>query len=928
MTRSETFPIVGVGASAGGLAAISELLHHLPPGIQIAVVVVQHLSPQHESFLPALIAKATRMPVDEVCDGMRVVPGRVYVLPPDHELEVHQGRLKLVPRSATEPQFCIDRFFRSLAQDQQSRAIGVVLSGSATDGAQGLRAIEEVSGVTFAQEPSSAQFDSMPNAAIDMECVDFVMTPRDIAAKLRDIVRYSQERSGEQLSPQDGMDVADILAMLRRRYGNDFSQYKRRTVERRIRRRMMLNHIKHVSDYVSLLESHGNELDALFRDLLIGVTAFFRDAEAFNVLKEKILTPMIRLKSPDEPIRIWVAGCATGEEVYSIAISLVEALGERAESSNVQIFGTDVNAEAIDKARLGVYPENIEADVSRQRLERFFVKVDQGYRAAKGLRDMCIFAPQNLLKDPPFSHLDLICCRNMLIYLDKALQSRLLRIFHYALKPDGVLFLGSSESTGDAADLFTIVDNKYKMYRKKYATIRPRYDFAATAPDSAAPTQPRVGQKQPELQVSLHRRLEQLALSQFTPPGAVVSEDMEVVFFLGHNGRYLDPEAGRASLNLMKLIRRELVTDLRIVFNTAVQDHSRCTRSNVRLGDQAGAPRCTIEVLPLMASDQNYYFVVSFRDEAAPAAPVEDSTVVRQASSETERNKELERELMAVKEYVQTVIEKHEATNEELQSANEEIQSANEELQSTNEELETAREELQSTNEELATVNQELELRNEELSSNLEEMNSLLVSVSFPIVMLDEKLDIRRFTLPAQKVFNLIDSDVGRPFSDINPKIDLPDLRPMIQEVMRSQAPKSREVHDRSSGAYFDLHIHPYGGGARKPKGCVLVLVDVTAVKQAQQLQRLATVVRDSNDAILVQNLAGIIEAWNPRASQIYGYSEEEALGRDVEILLPEDRRAEQTAIRSALLHGENLGPIRTRRITKNGDVIDMLTLT
>jgi two-component system CheB/CheR fusion protein len=919
-------PIVGIGASAGGLAAITELLGALPVESNVAVVVAQHLAPLHESRLPDLLAKSSLMPVLEAADGIAVEPNHVYVLPPNRDLEISGGALRLSPRDGALPHLPIDRFFRSLAQDQKSNAIGIVLSGTASDGALGMRAIKAAGGITFAQEPRTALHDGMPAAAIATGCVDVVLPPREIALKLAAVARLSPDR-GDAAAAATGPSVAEtdqdfsrIFASLRMHTGNDFSQYKRATVERRVQRRMLLGHFESLSEYARSLEEFPEEVDALFQDLLISVTEFFRDPEAFDILRQTVFEPLLAGGANRPPIRIWVPGCATGEEVYSVAIVLLEALGERADETPLQIFGTDVDALAIDKARRACYPEGISADVAAGRLERFFTRTTEGYRIAKSVRDRCVFVPHNVLKDPPFSRLDLICCRNLLIYLTSPLQSKVLGIFHYALNPDGVLFLGLCETTGGAADLFTIVDKKGKLYRKKSVPVRPRHEFrptgAVTAPRPAAD---HAAVPQAGLQRELHRQIENIVLTQFTPPGVVVDENLDIALFLGHSGRYLDPVPGAASLNLMKLARRELVGDLRLVASQAIQTSAPSRRSNVPIEVNGAPATCTIEAVPLALDDGGRFFAVLFRADDKGAAGFDDAESA--TGDDFIRVRELEGELAATKEYMQGVIERHEVTNEELQSAYEEIQSANEELQSTNEELETAREELQSTNEELATVNEELGTRNLELTRTVDDLKNLLSSVNLPILMLDETLRVRHFTPSAQKLFNLIDGDVGRPITNIHPNVDVPDLKALVDDVLESLATRTVEVRD-AQNRWYELRVQPYRTADRKITGCVLVFVDITLLKNAERLRAAAEAVRDADAAITVQDFDGVIEAWNARAAALYGYGEDEAIGANVRMLVPPERREELQQLRQALRRGERAAPLRTTRVAKDGNVL------
>jgi two-component system CheB/CheR fusion protein len=687
---------------------------------------------------------------------------------------------------------------------------------------------------------------------------------------------------------------------------------------------MLLHKLERLKDYVRFLQQTPGELDALFQDILINVTAFFRDPETFEALKKTVFPRITAGRSPDNPIRIWAAGCSSGEEAYSVAIALLEFLGDQATGTPIQIFATDIDANAIDKARAGVYPENISADLTPTRLKRFFVPVPEGYQIGKAIRDMCVFAVQNLIKDPPFSRLDLAVCRNLLIYLGNVLQKKVLQVLHYALKPTGFLMLGTSETVGGSADLFALTDRKNKIYTKKTALAPLQYEFAAGAPgllETEGPAAP------PPIDVP--RQADRIILNRYGPPGVIIDHHLNIQHFRGQTGPYIEPSPGTATLNLIKMARQDLTVELRTLVHKAIKEGASARKEGVRMRTD-GEPRTVdIQVIPLQGPAAAGPHLLVLFEEPSPPAPAPETVQEKKPPAKAvpsaleRRVRELEDELVSDKEYMQSIIEEQEATNEELSSANEEIQSANEELQSTNEELETAKEELQSTNEELATVNDELENRNLELTQANSDLTNLLSSIDLPMIMLSEDLCIRRFTSPAQRLMNLIASDVGRPISDIKPKFDLPDLGKLALEVIDALSPKTVEVGD-SEGHCYSLRLRPYKTVDNRVAGAVLVCIDITEAKDLEQERLLATVVRHANDAITVQDLDGRILAWNPRAQQLYGYTEAEALAMNIMEIIPKDRHQEAKDFVRRLRRGESVESFETQRICKEGRVLDV----
>ncbi len=825
------FPIVGVGASAGGLEAFSELLRALPEKTGMAFVFIQHLDPQHVSTLAEILSRQSKLRVMEARDRLRIGPDHVYVIPQRASISISNGMLILGPRARVGgQQTTVDTFFRSLAEHEGPRAIGVVLSGNASDGTAGLKAIKAAGGITFAQDPATAKFESMPRSAIAAGCVDFMLKPADIAAELMRLRTHPYLGAAIQ-APQDVIAVPDdtvsrILTIVRNSTGVDFSQYRLNTVKRRMLRRMMLRRADTLEKYLEILRSDSSEVHALYEDILINVTEFFRDPEVFEALNE-IVFPRITQprKSERRPIRIWIPGCSTGEEVYSIAIALIEHLGDRADQTSIQIFATDLSESALEKARSGIYPASIAQNVSPERLRRFFTKVDAGFQIHKRIRELCVFARHNLTRDPPFSRLDLISCRNVLIYLGPVLQERIIPTLHYALKPNGFLLLGSSETVSAQPDLFTLVHKKYKIYTRKSASSRIVIDLGVeplTAEPAPAPRRPELWTG-----VDLEREAERMVLNRYGPPGVVIDDEMNVLHFRGQTGAFLEPGSGAASLNLNRMLKEGLGAEVKRAVAKARKENRPVRREGLRLaGDSSHI--VNVEVMPFKrttAGQKRFLIVFESVPVEQRRAEAKGARSKRVPALEQE-NERLRQELADAREYLQSVIEDQEAAQEELRSAAEEIQSSNEELQSTNEELETAKEELQSTNEELNTVNEELQNRNMQLAQIGNDLLNLLVNVNIPILILGNDLRIRRFTPVTEKALGLIPSDVGRPIRDINLRIAVPNLEGLLLGVIESLMPQSVNIADRE-GRPYSLRVRPYRTEDNKIDGVVMVFVDM-----------------------------------------------------------------------------------------------------
>jgi len=841
--------IVAIGASAGGIEAFADLVANLPNDTGMAFVLIQHLDPRHHSLLAELLSKKTKMSVKEVSDGMGVEPDHVYVIPPNATMSIADHALQLGPRGESrEVHMSIDHFMRSLAAEQGNRAIGVILSGSGTDGTLGMAEIQAQGGMTFAQDESSAKYDGMPRSAIAAGCVDYVLPPKGIALELARIARHPyvsrpSASDSSDLAIRDNAGLSTIFQLLRRSAGVDFSHYRQTTILRRIHRRMVVHKIEKLDDYVRYAQTNPAEIKALYQDVLINVTSFFRNPRVFDALKSDIFPQMFKGHPPQAAIRVWTPGCASGEETYSIAITLLEYLGDKATQTAVQFFGTDVSETSIGKARAGLYPENIRADVSAERLRRFFTKVEGGYRISKSIRDMCIFAQHNVLSDPPFSQMDLICCRNLLIYLEPVLQNKVISLFHYASRSGGYLVLGTSEGVGTVSNLFTIVDRSNKIFLKKATAGRQLVSFSLNHPTERMEYgSVRVPARQLESTwnyLDAQKEFDRRLLSQYAPATVFLNEDLEIIHTRGNVNRYLKLPPGRASLSILKMVREGLLLDLRNALGKAKKENVTVHKENVQIkngngngngeGNEHSTRMVRFEVVPIAVGNlKESYFMIVFHDEAMEPRRLREerrsTNALRESEASAARIGKLEQELAATKEYLQSVIETQEATNEELQSANEEILSSNEELQSTNEELETAKEELQSANEELTTVNDELRNRNLEITQINSDLTNLLASIDIAVVMVGKDLTIRRFTPEAQKFFGLIPSDVGRPLLNINPTIDIPDFQKLVLDVMSNFRTVERELKDRK-GDKHQLRILPYRTIDNQVDGAVITII-------------------------------------------------------------------------------------------------------
>ena len=842
-TRDDSFSIVGVGASAGGLEAFTQLLQELPSGINMALVLVQHLDPTYKSLLTELLSRTTKLAVEEVTDGTRVKPGHVYVIPPNTVMMISKRVLYLTPRVEVGRHTPIDQFLESLAQDQKGRAIGVILSGTSMDGIHGLRAIKDEGGITIAQDEKSAKYYDLPRSAVAAGCVDLILRPQDIAQELVKLsqhpyVPYLETETAEKLLPQSDLDK--IFGLLRKATGVDFADYKHATIKRRILRRMLILKTNKMEDYLNNLKTNPGELSSLFQDILINVTGFFREPQTFDAMKQEVFPNIMKKRSADDPIRIWIPGCSTGEEVYSLAICLVEYLDHSSVHPPIQTFATDVNETVLEKARDGVYAAS--ASISAERLRRFFVKTNGSYQVNKSIRRMCVFAKQDVTADPPFSKLDLIICRNLLIYLGPALQKKLLPIFHYSLKPTGFLVLGDFETVGEFDNIFKVANKRFKIYSKRPVVTRKPLDFSTTYIAERQVGKPAVN-RPAERQVpepEIFKEAERILLTKYTPASVIVNSELEIIQFRGRTGSFLEPAPGKASLNVLKMAREGMMTDLRNALDRAKKSGETVRKEAIAIRSDGKYLDVNLEVVPLKTNRAHPCFLVAFEEVLQkPASPVALGRAGGEKSKKEKRAEDLklvrlQQELSATKDFLQSIIEDKEAANEELKAANEEIQSSNEELQSTNEELETAKEELQSTNEELTTVNEELQNRNLELTQAHNDMTNLNAGANVPILMMGSDLRLRSWGPLSEKLFNLKASDLGRSIFDINLDLQTPDLKGTIEEVVAQDVDKELEVRG-PHGRWFLVRIRPYRTADNKIEGAVLAFVDIDRIKQVEE---------------------------------------------------------------------------------------------
>jgi two-component system CheB/CheR fusion protein len=832
------FPIVGIGASAGGLEALELFLKHVPQGSGMAFVIVQHLDPTHKGIMVELLQRTTLMPVAQVRDRQKVAPDHVYVIPPNRDMSILHGALHLLepaaPRGLRLP---IDFFFRSLADDRQARSIGVILSGMGSDGTLGLRAIKEKAGVVFVQAPASAKFDGMPRSAIDAGLADVVAPAEELPGRIIEYLKHTPIMAKPDLSRERKAQSAleKVFILLRTQTGHDFSLYKKSTIYRRVERRMGLHQIDKIAIYVRFLRENPQEIELLFKELLIGVTSFFRDPPAWEQLKDEVIPAMLAAHPKGGVLRAWTPGCSTGEEAYSLVMVFKEALElvRPAGNFSLQVFATDLDRDAIDRARAGEYPANIAADISQERLRRFFIQDEHGYRVGKEIRETVVFAPQNVIMDPPFTKLDLLVCRNLLIYLDQGVQKKLIPLFHYSLNPGGVLFLGSAETIGAFTSLFAPLAGKERFYRRLDSALRAE---PVEFPSSFVPSLPGDAGARPKPQIpgpNLQSLADQLLLQHYCPAAVLTNGKGDILYISGRTGKYLEPAAGQANWNIFAMTREGLRYELNNTWQKAVRQKAVVSLKGVKAGTNGGVQALDITVHPISepAALQGMVMIV-FADVATPPETKAGDKTSR-VSAPGDSLEVLERELRQARDEIQTCREEMQTSQEELKSTNEELQSTNEELQSTNEELTTSKEEMQSLNEELQTVNQELQAKVDQLSRANNDMKNLLNSTEIATLFLDDALNVRRFTTQTTSIIKLIAGDVGRPITDITTDLEYPGLAADAREVLSTLVFSEKQIATRD-GRWFLVRIMPYRTLENRIDGVVITFSNITEAKKLE----------------------------------------------------------------------------------------------
>ncbi len=916
VTNITQFPIVGIGASAGGLEALEQLLGNVPENSGMAYVVIQHLDPTHKGMLPELLQRISKTKVYQVEDRMKVQPNCVYVIPPNKSMSILKGVLYLFePVEARGMRLPIDFFLRSLADDQKEFAIGIILSGMGSDGSVGITAIKEQNGIAIVQEPETAKFDSMPRNAIHSGLVDVVAPPNEIHSKLVEFLEYLPVVKADRTIGKDYKSALEkIIILLRTHTGNDFSLYKKNTVYRRIERRMSVHKIDKINSYIHFLQENPKEVHILFKELMIGVTSFFRDPLVWEKLKETVISAKVGKHQTGSTIRAWIPGCSTGEEAYSLAIVFKEVLEKINPNGgfSLQVFASDLDNDAIETARKGIFPVNIEADVSPKRLSRFFIKTDDGYRINTEIREAIVFAQHNIIMHPPFTNIDIISCRNLLIYLDPELQKKLLGLFYYSLNPDGILVLGNSETLGAQSHLFIPENSGLKIYKRSNSSQNPElFDFPSSFSQSKLSTNVNKVPDRPIM--NIQTLVDQLLLNQFSPAGVLVNETGDILYFSGRTGKYLEPAVGKANLNIFAMLRPGFQNDFAIAFRRAVMKKEAVILHNVKIGTNGSTITVNVTIQWINKPEPLYgKILIIFTDVANTSENKTHSKRGKQTVAGA-REKELEEELQHAREEVQNILEEMQTSQEELKSTNEELQSTNEELQSTNEELTTSKEEMQSLNEELQTVNAELQSKVEDYSRVNNDMKNLLNSTDIATLFLDKELNIRRYTNQATKIFKLIKSDIGRPFTDQVSQLIYPELAEDAYEVLRTLIFIEKQIPTKD-GKWFSTRIMPYRTFDDRIDGLVITFINISDLKQAEkklnEIDRLNHLLLDSSSDVIIKcSTDWKILEFNPAAEEVFGIKRDDAINQNyMELFVPESERpkTEQQMNQLLKLAGKN----------------------
>jgi two-component system CheB/CheR fusion protein len=921
------FPIVCIGASAGGLEALEQFLGNVAENSGMAYIVIQHLDPTQKGMLPELLQRITKLKVIQIKDRMTVKPNCVFVIPPNKTMSILKGTLHLFePVEARGLRLPIDYFLHSLADDWQEHSIGVILSGMGSDGSIGIRAIKEKNGMVMVQEPATAKFDSMPRNAIDSVLVDIIAPANELPSRLNDFFKHIPVvKSDLEIDIKDKSSLEKIIILLRTNTGNDFSLYKKNTVYRRIERRMGVHKIDKITSYVRFLQENPKEVEILLKELLIGVTNFFRDEIVWEKLKDTVIPNMIANLQEGSILRAWIPGCSTGEEAYSLAIIFKEAVEKKNPNGGIslQIFATDLDYEAIETARKGTFPANIAANVSPKRLGRFFVKTDDGYRVNTEIREMVVFAKHNIIMHAPFTKIDIITCRNLLIYMDSELQKKILGLFYYSISPEGILVLGSSETLGAQGHFFTPVDAKLKIYKRSNTDLVPElFDF----PSSFSRNTPTTIEKHipAKSTQNIQTLADQLLLQHFSPPGVLVNEKGDIIYISGHTGKYLEPSVGKANMNIFAMLREGLRNEFPAAFRKVIMRKENVVLHNIKVGTNGGAQNIKVTIQYINKPKPLNGMVMIIFTDIPEIGNIKLLAKKGKKNLDNIRQLELEEELRRAREEMQNSLEEMQTSQEEQKSTNEELQSTNEELQSTNEELTTSKEEMQSLNEELQTVNAELQSKVDDFLRVNNDMKNLLNSTDIATLFLDKELNIRQYTNQATKIFKLIKSDIGRPFTDLVSDLSYPELANDAIEVLRTLVFIEKQIPTKDK-RWFSIRIMPYRTFDDRIDGLVITFVNNSDIKHLEgelletgQMHRL--ILNSSSDVIIRLSTDWKILEFNPEAEKFFGKKRKVVVNKNyIQMFIPEPKQKNAEKDMNKLLNGSLDGKLKMQVLAAGG---------